>query len=246
MPRTPKNLIIPEDSMPIKNSRRKPKPLNSIARDFPPISLTKSPSKSILRSKRNSRSPSKKNEAKRGSRLLFFDEGKIKTFMSQVWKEMISNYGVIEQLQEKLKDTPRSRKVKKVIKTQVSFSPKKKSLRRKASKRASARRLSKSMKKIASRKVIKPDREKKKMVKTDQIRRPPRRKNAKEKAYFSTKSNLVKSEIDFIKLEKNEKSSKKKKKKKLKSRRSSTADFAIKKSPKTKSKKSKISTKSKR
>jgi hypothetical protein len=243
IPRTPKNIIFPGNIMPLKTTRKKPKPKSSSIKDLDIVSETKSPSKSILRSKKTSPSPSQKKNKK--SRLIFFDEEKMKTFMSQVWKEMTRKHGVIEHLQEKLNDNTNKSKKRSLRIRKESVSIDKKQLRRKASKRKSSRKISRSGKNTKSKKQIKVEREKRKMICTDQVRRPPLRKNIKERGYFSTKSNLVKSEIDLTNFQSKEKSFKKKRKKKVQSRRSSTVDVNKNKEPLFKPKKVKAAVKSK-
>lgn len=199
-------------------------------------SFSKSPSKSILKERRSSNSPKHSHSEDPKAKVVIFDEEKIKDFMAQVWREMIINYGVIEQLQTKLRKSSKKKKKKKSkdsspLKTSLEQSP-----NQKKSKKQESRRTSKSIKKSSSKLKLK---KKIRLTKTDKVRKPPRRRGREEKDFFSIRDQRVHSEIDMVKFNEEERDSKLKAKKKKMTRRSSTVDTPKKLAHLTKPKKKK-------
>lgn len=196
--------------------------------------ISKSPSKSILKERRSSNSPLKSGLTEAQAKVVVFDEEKIKEFMAQVWREMIINYGVIEQLQTKLhkSSTQAKSKDRSANKSSLEQSP----MQKKVAKQSSLA-TSKSIKKTSSKLKLK---KKSRLNKTEKLRKPPRKRKEKEdKKYFSIRDHRMHSEIDMIKFEEQQSDSKKKGRKKKATRRSSTVDAPKKASYSTKPKKKK-------
>jgi hypothetical protein len=211
-----------QDKMPLKASKKKR--IKEINSNINIPSLSKSPSKSILKGTKSNNSPSKRRNFDISSKVVMFDEEKIKDFMAQVWREMINNYGMIEQLQGKLSKTPKKKKQKtKLSLDKNSFeraSIKKKKKRRKASKKKS-RSIKRTNKKSNSKVKIQ-QKKKNRLIKTEKLKRPPKKREKETREYFSIRDNRMNSELDIKNFEQELKSFKKKTK--IKNKRSSTVD----------------------